>query len=112
MSVVVAKVYNRSVRLVNTGIELKLQLTKSYAESKLSTSALKYAEKTDTHYLWNWGKTAFIVIYELPSLFDEIHFTDIMRYLLNYCFEYVKENNLNDQVVYSRYLENSEKSLK
>lgn len=112
MAVTVAKVFNRSTRVINTGLELKLQMTKAYAERNLSLSALKYAEKTDTHYLWDWGKTAYIAIYELPKLFNYVPFTEIMRYLVNYCFDYVKENNLNDQVLHTRYLENCNKQIK
>lgn len=102
-------VINRSVRInQNTG---KLMVTKAYAEANLSKSALKYAEKTNTHYLWDWGKSAYIVIYELPRLFN-FSFPEVMRYLINYCMPYVQENNLNDNVIYSRYMDNYNRKLK
>lgn len=99
---------NRSMRIIkSTG---KLQVTKSFAESNLSSSALKYANKTDTHYLWDWGTTSYIVVYELPSLFN-IAFPEVMRFLINYCLDYLKENKITDSVIYTRFLDNSKKRI-
>lgn len=100
---------NRSVKILqSTG---KLQLTKAFAENNLSKSALKYAEKTDTHYVYDWGRTSFIVVYELPKLFN-INFGEVLRYLVNYCSLYIQDNNLTDSVVYPTFVENYNKVIK
>lgn len=100
---------NRSVKIIqHTG---KLQLTKTFAENNLSKSALKYAEKTDTHYSYNWGKDAFIVVFELPKLFN-VNFGELLRYFVNYCSGYIKDNNISDAVVYTRFMENCNKTIK
>lgn len=100
---------NRSVKILTN--ENKLQITKAYAESNLSKSALKYADKTDTHYLFEWGRTSYIVIYELPVLFNRA-FNEVLRFLIVYCMPYAEENNLTDSVIYERYLNNYKKELK
>lgn len=101
-------VINRSVRInQETG---KLEVTKSFAEKNLSESALKLAEKTKTHYMWEWGRTAAVVLFELPKLFNS-HFPEVMRNLINYCFSYVEENRLTDSVIYTRYLDNYKREL-
>lgn len=102
-------IINRSMRL--NQVTGKLMVTKAYAEANLSVSALKYAEKTDTHYLWDWGRTAYIVVFELPRIFN-FSFHEVMRYLINYCLPYVQENNLNDNNIYTKYMENYNKKIK
>jgi hypothetical protein len=103
-------VINRSIKIVtNTG---KLQVTKAFAELNLSKSALKYAEKNDTHYSWDWGTTSYIVVFELPNFFNTIVFGEILRFLVNYCKPYMVENDLNDSVIYHKFLENSKKVTK
>lgn len=101
-------VINRSVRLVQT--TGKLQITKAYAESKLSPSALKYAEKSDTHYLWDWGRSAYVVVFELPRLFN-LTFPEVLRYMINFCMPYMVDNNLTDSVFYNKYMENHGKDV-
>lgn len=102
-------VINRSIRIYhNTGV---LAVTKAFAENNLSKSALKYAEKTDTHYNFVWGKTSNIVVFELPKLFN-IHFLETLRFLTNYCMPYMQENNLTDMVIYGKYTENMNKEIK
>lgn len=100
---------NRSMKIIqSTG---KLQITKKFAESNLSKSALKYAEKTDTHYYWDWGKTSYIVVFELPRLFN-IPFGEVLRFLVNFCMPYMKENDLNDSVIYTKFMDNYNKAIK
>lgn len=100
---------NRSVKILETSG--KLQLTKSFAEKNLSRSALKYAEKTDTHYLYNWGTTSYIVVFELPQLFN-LHIGELLRFMVVYCMDYLRENSLTDDVMYNRYVENTKKVIK
>ena len=56
----------------------KLILTTVFAENNLSASALSFAEKSEESYLYNWGTDAFIVIYEIPMLFN-LHFLEVLR---------------------------------
>lgn len=88
----------------------KLQLTKSFAENNLTKTALKYADKTHTHYLWEWGKSSFVVVYELPQFFN-INFGELLRYLVNYCISYMKEEDLNDSIIYTKFMDNYKKKL-
>lgn len=100
---------NRSVKIdQSTGL---LMLTKSYAEKNLTKQALSYGEQTPTHYTWEWGKTAYIVIFELPKLFN-IPFQELLRYMVNYCLDYMKERNLKESVFYNMYMENYNKPIK
>ena len=89
----------------------RLRLTKAYAERNLSNSALKYAEKVGNYYDFVWGRTSYIVAFELPNLF-KIEFPELMRYLISFCFPYVEENNLTDSVMYPKYVENAKKSVR
>lgn len=103
------KKLNRSVHIdFETG---RLRLTKAYAERNLSDSALKYAEKIGNYYDFVWGRTSYIVAFELPNLLN-IEFHEIMRYLIGHCFPYVKENNLTDSVMYPQFVANAKKSVK
>jgi hypothetical protein len=102
-------VINRSIKIIqNTG---KLQITKSFGDNNLSKSALKYAEKTDTHYLYDWGRTSFISVFELPKLFN-IAFPEVLRFMVNYCLPYMQENELTDAVIYTKFMDNYKKELK
>ena len=92
-----------------------LVIKKLFAETNLSKSALKYAEQIETDYIWIWHKSAFIVEYELPRLFENVierNFGEILRYMINYCFPYVQENNITDGEIYEIYKENSLKEIK
>ena len=100
---------NRSVKIEQS--TNKLIVTKAFAEKNLSESALKYATKSNTHYSWDWGTTAFIVVFELPALF-ELQFGELLRYLINFCKPYMEENKLTDNVIYVRYMDNCNKTIK
>jgi hypothetical protein len=100
---------NKSIKIIkSTG---KLQLTKVFADSNLSKSALKYAETTGDYYNWDWGKSSFIVVYELPQLFNAA-FGELLRYLVNYCFQYMKDEDLNDSIIYTKFMDNYGKTIK
>lgn len=102
-------IINRSIKLFEH--TNKLQITKAFAENNLSRSALKYAEKTDTHYLYSWGTTSYIVAYELPKLFP-VNPGELLRFMVVYCSGYIKDNNLTDDSMYALYLEHAKKDIK
>lgn len=97
---------NRSVKIVGNN----LIITKAYAEKNLSSNALALAERVSTHYSWVLGKTSAVVFFELPKLF-EANFYSILPMLTNYCMSYVKAMGLNDNVIYSKFLDNYNKKI-
>lgn len=100
---------NRSIKFCTTqdGVSY-LYVTKSFAEKNISEEARKLAKATSTHYIWIAGKTSAVVLFELPKLFNA-QFHDILPQLLNYCMSYVRKLGLNDNVIYSRFLDNYNK---
>lgn len=89
----------------------KVLLTHAFAEKNFSESALSYAEKTSTHYVFDWGRTASILIYELPVLFGYPEFHFFMRYMVAYCMPYMQENELTETKFYESYMENLKKTI-
>lgn len=101
-------VFNRSMRVLKDG---RLRLTKNYAEKHLSLSALKYGEKIEGYYYYQYGTTSSIVTFELPSLFNTPVYMIVLRGLVTYAEPYMVENNLDDRVTYQKYIENSQKKI-
>lgn len=95
---------NRSIKVNET----ELVVTRTFAEKMLSQEALALAKKTSNHYTWVNGKTAAVVYFELPKTFD-INFYTLLPMLTNYCVAYIKNMGLNDNVIYSKFLENYKK---
>lgn len=102
--------YNRSAKLDVT--THKFLITHAFAEANFSKSALSYGTKTDTHYEYDWGKNVTILVYELPKLFKSPEFHEIMRSMVVYCIEYLKEHELTETKFYNSYMKNKEKEVK
>lgn len=84
----------------------------TFAEKYLSSSALKYAKKTETDYIYEWTKSSYIVTFELPTLFkdvSDVSFADILRFIVKYCYSYLEENNITSENIYTIYKENCAK---
>lgn len=88
----------------------KLRISCDFASKNLSESALKYAEKIDNYYYWNWGKTSTIVVYELPRLFSGTFF-EVIRPLNEHCSDYMKENRLCYETCYNNFYKNFNKEI-
>lgn len=83
---------NKSIKVIDNEI---VQITKKFAENNLSKTCLKLADcKTDTHYEWTMEAGAYMVMFELPSIF-KVDFMNISNMLSFYCPEYIEEKNLN-----------------
>lgn len=107
---------NQRKHVINSNVHLvqetaRLRISKSYAERHLSKSALKYAEQVGNYYDFIWGRSSYIVAFELPKLFN-FQFLEVMRYLISYCNRYVVENNLTDSVMFPTYVANMNKAVK
>lgn len=85
-------------------------IKKSFAEKYLSTSAKKRSKLIKDDYVFD-NKMSFIVFYELPMFFN-FDFMFIMRGLINYCVDYLEENNINDSNIYINYMSNRNKDIK
>lgn len=101
-------VINRSVKILHK--EKQVRITKLFAKRNLSPSALKYAEEDKSYYYFSWGTTSYLVVYEIPSLFNA-NFLEVIRALMVYAKPYVIENKLSDEVIYRVYQENLAKKI-
>lgn len=101
-------VINRSIKIIPS--ENALVITKLYAEKNLSKDALSLATVKNNHYVWNWGRESFVVLFEIPKPFNAV-FQDVLRGLINYNLDYMKRNNLNDNIIYHRFMDNLNRKL-
>lgn len=99
---------NRSIKIVPS--ENALVITKAYAEKNLSRDALLVAQERDSHYVWTWGRESFIVLFEIPKPFNAM-FQDVLKGLIRYNIEYLRKNNLNDNVIFHRFNDNLSKKI-
>jgi len=102
--------------VVNKHIKLNhhkgsIHIKKEFAEKYLSHSALKMGRFSNGEYIFDSNSSSFVVFYELPMLFN-FDFMFIMRGLINYCLDYLKENNINDSNIYIKYMDNMKKDIK
>lgn len=99
----------KGVKIVDSDI---LQITKHFAEKNLSKTSLKLADSiTDKHYEWTMEAGAYMVMFELPSVFN-VDFMEITNFLGFYCEDYVSEMNLTGANLLSVFKKNLNKKIK
>lgn len=99
---------NRSIKIIPS--ENALVITKAYAEKNLTLDALALASFIDNHYVWDWGRESYVVLFEIPKPFNAV-FQDVLRGLINYNLPYMQKHNLNDNVVYYKFIDNLMKKV-
>lgn len=87
-----------------------LAVPKLFAKNNLSKDAISYAQVLEQYYIWDLNTTAWVVIFEIPSV---VYFTfqEVLRGLINHNIEYMRKNNLNDNVIYYLFVDNTQKEL-
>lgn len=99
---------NKSIKLID---KLFLEITKTFAENNLSETCLKYCDyKDDKYYEWTIGSSAYIVLFELPQVFN-VHLQDVFNLLLFNCIEYVNEIGITGDNFIDIYRENLKKEI-
>lgn len=88
----------------------RLHVRRAYAEKYLSPEALKYGTLSRGWYVYPWGKESVVVFYELP-VFWNMEFPLILRLLVKYASDYMKEKDLNDTNYFTRYQNNYSKQV-
>ena len=102
------QVINKGIKIIDNDI---VQITKRFAENNLSNACLKLADnKTDKYYEWTMEASAYIVMFELPSVF-KVDFLEIVNMLNFYCPEYIEERKLNSNNLIEIYKENYGKKI-
>lgn len=102
---------NRSIKIhrIEGEEDLFLYVTKNYADKHLSAEAKKMAFLAGDNYVYIVNKTSAVVAFELPKVFNA-QFHELLPQLMNYCMSYVRSLGLNDNVIYSRFLDNYKKA--
>lgn len=102
------KQINKSIKIIDDSF---MEVTKSFAENNLSKTCLKYCDYSDDkYYEWTLGSSAYIVIFELPQVFNA-HIQDIFDLLLFYCIDYVNEIGITGDNFINVYRENLKKKI-
>lgn len=87
-----------------------LVMPKSFAKNNLSHDAISLAEDLDKYYIWTLRTTAWVVLFELPKIFDT-SFQKVLPGLIKYNLEYLRKNNLHDNIVFHIFTKNLEKKI-
>ena len=99
---------NKHIKIVDDEV---LQITVKFAENNLSKTCLKYSDyKSDKYYEWDLSSSAYMVIFELPKLF-QAHIQDIYRLVSFYCPEYINTKGINDENFIDIYKKNYNKTI-
>lgn len=87
-----------------------LVITKSFAEDNLSEDAISYAAEVNGYYVWELNKASWVVLFEIPTIFDA-NFQEVLRGVITYNIDYLRKNNLNDNVIYHVFKQNQKKKI-
>lgn len=99
----------KGVKIVDSDV---IQITKYFAENNLSKICLKLADNiTDKHYEWTMEAGAYMVMFELPSVFN-VDFMEITNLLGFYCEDYVSEMKLTGDNLLPIFKKNMSKKIK
>lgn len=98
----------KGVKIVDSDV---VQITKYFADKNLSKTCLKLADNvTDKHYEWTLESGAYMVMFELPSVF-KVDFMEITNLLGFYCEDYVSEMKLTGDNLLSVFKKNFSKKI-
>lgn len=87
-----------------------LVIPKVLAENNLSEDAIGLAEELDNYYIWELSTTSWVVLFEMPKVFNAT-FQEVLRGLIKYNLEYLTKNNLHDNIIYNIFTQNLEKKI-
>lgn len=88
-----------------------LYVNKKFAIKNLSQSALLGVKEDRGNYVWEWGKNATVVVFELPSLFS-LDYNIVHDSLCTNCKNYLNDLGVHPSALYVTYLKNSDKPIK
>lgn len=99
---------NKSVKIVDDSF---LEITKMFAENNLSKTCLRLCDEVDDkYYVWSIGSTAYMVYFELPTVFN-MGIQDILSSLIFYCGDYIKEVGITSDNYMDKYKANKTKKI-
>lgn len=101
--------YMKSIRILEDDMIL---VSKSFAKKYLSKECISLKDFTNNvYYGWGFEASAYIVMFELPSLFDIDYYTVISK-LGFYCGDYMTLKGITRDNISEIYAKNLQKKIK